>query len=320
MLPLHRINRIATLAILPLMALAIVAFSRPAQKTPAPVIPREGTLVVAELRGESMTFLGLANGTSRQLALPGPAHELATDGSRVYTTLARGEAIIEVDPAGPSITRRFPLEGDPHGLALDGESLLVTLDSARELTTLDRASLAVTGRQVTGDTPHAVAAGSQGVFVTDSRDNLLRKLPSGQTAATGEMPESVALIGDFVVTADNISGTLTVLRADTLAAYRTIPVGLGPVRVVPLGAGLVRVAVALTGKAQVAIVNVLTGEVEKRVTVLGRPDGICLNPDGSFAAVVSNENNAVQIFRVSDWRLAGTLKVGSGPGACLWLP
>lgn len=318
MLPLHRINRIATLAILPLMALAIVVFPRIAQKTAAPVLPREGTIVVAELRGESLTFLDLATGHSRQLAVPGPAHELVTDGAHVYASLGRGNAVIEVDPAGPSIVRSAAIAGEPHGLALGDESLLVTLDSANELLTLDRGTLSVTKRETTGDTPHSVATGPGGAFVTDSRDNRLRKLPSGETAPVGELPESVALTAEFVVTADNVGGALTVLRAGTLAAYRTIAVGAGPVRVVALAPD--RVAVAVGGKAQIAIVNVRTGKVEKRVTVLGRPDGICLNRDGSFAAVVSNEADAVQVFRVSDWRLAGTLSVGSGPGACLWLP
>ena len=317
MIPLRRLNRIATLAILPMMALAIVGFSQLAERTAKAIIPNEGTIVVAELRGESVTFLDLANGTSRQLAMPGPAHELATDGKRVYVSLGRGGAIVEVDPAGPLLTRVQRLDGTPHGLALDGDSLLVTLDSARELLTLDRSSLSVTKRDFVGDTPHAVASGPQGLFVTDSRENRLRKLPGGETAPTGDVPESVALVGEFVVTADNVGGTLTVLRADTLAPYRTIAVGLGPVRVVALGAE--RVAVALGAKAQLAIVNVRTGEVEKRVAVLGRPDGICLNHDATFAAVVSNEANAIQVFRVSDWRLAGTLTVGNGPGSCLWL-
>ena len=317
MLPLHRVNRIATLAILPLMALAIVAFSKTAQNGTAPELPRGGTIVVAELRGESMTFLDLNGGTSRQLAVPGPAHELATDGKRVYATLGRGDAVVEVDPAGPVLTRVAHLDGEPHGLTLRGDALLVTLDGARELLTLDRGSLTVMKRESTGDTPHSVATGASGTFVTDSRDNRLRKLGSGEIASTGEMPESVALVGEFVVTGDNVAGTLTVLRADTLAAYRTIAVGLGPVRVAPIRGD--RVAVALSGKSQVAIVNVRTGAVEKRVKVLGRPDGICLNGDGTFAAVVSNEADAIQIFRVSDWRLAGTLRLGSGPGACLWL-
>lgn len=318
MLPLHRLNRIATLAILPLMALAIVAFSRTAQKTAAPLLPRDGTIVVAELRGESLTFFDLADGTSRQLALPGPAHELATRGVRIYATLGRGNALAEVDPAGPSITHIARLQGEPHGLAATADSLLVTLDAARELLTIDPATYTVTKREPTGDTPHAVAAGPLGVFVTDSRDNRLRKLPSRQTAATGQTPESVALVGEFVVTADNVGGVLTVLRAETLAPYRTIAVGAGPVRVVALGPE--SVAVAIGAKSRVEIVNVRTGKVEKQVPVLARPDGICLNADRSFAAVVSNESDAVQVFRVSDWRLAGTLRTGSGPGACLWLP
>ena len=318
MLPLQRVNRIAMLAILPLMALVIVAFKQTAQGASAPALPRDGTLVVAELRSESLTFIDLANGQSRQLAVPGPVHELVTDGAHVYATLGRGNALIQVALSGASVTSVVPLQGEPHGLALSGESLLVTLDAASGLLILDRSTLTGTSRETTGDTPHAVATGPQGTFVTDSRDNRLRKLPSGETVPTGEMPESVTFAGDFVVTADNVGGTLTVLRAATLAPYRTIAVGLGPVRAVPLGGD--SVAVALAGQAHVALVNVRTGKVEKRLKVLARPDGICLNADHSYAAVISNEANAVQIFRVSDWRLAATLSVGNGPGACLWLP
>jgi hypothetical protein len=59
--------------------------------------------------------------------------------------------------------------------------------------------------------------------------------------------------------------------------------------------------------------------VERRISVLGHLDGLCLSPSGAYVAVSSNEAGQVQIFRRSDWALAGTVDAGDGPGACTWL-
>lgn len=317
---LKRVNRIASLAIVPLMALAIVAGSRfLGGSSAAPQPPREGLLVVADLRGESLFFLDFETGARSELALPGPPHELAAIDGRLYVTLARGNAVAEVEPAAPGILRLLHLDGEPHGLAAgpDG-NVYVTLDKGNALVEVDRASFSVIARFPTGDTPHTVAFAGLTALVTDSRDNRLQALVgSTGSANTGTMPESVATNGARAITADVESGTLTVVDSGTMRAERTIRVGGAPVRVVALDA--TTMAVALNGASSVAIVDVTSGKVLRTIKTLGHPDGICLSPSGAYLAVASNEGKAVQIFRRSDWALAGTLAAGEGPGSCAWI-
>jgi len=314
-----QVNRLASLAIIPLMALAIVFGSRYSGSTPKADPPREGTLVIANLRAESLTFLDLEHGGRRDLGLPGPPHELVAAGSRLYATLGRADSLVEVETRAPGILRTLHLGGEPHGLALDASAdLLVTLDKAGALVAIDRATFTETSREPTADTPHTVAFAGGVAYVTASRAGILQALPGSVSAPTGAMPESVAVAGRFVVTADADAGTLSVFDRDNLAPVRTIMVGARPVRVVSLDD--THVLVTLNGAARLVLVDVVSGKVQKRIETLGHPDGICLSPSGSYVAVASNESDAVQVFGRSDWALAATLEAADGPGSCLWLP
>jgi DNA-binding beta-propeller fold protein YncE len=320
-LNLKQVNRIASLAIVPLMALAIVAGTRFIGRTAAASAPppREGMLVVAQLRGEALTLLNLETGRVSYLALPGPPHELATADGRLYATLGRANVVAEIAPKAPVILRLLHLSGEPHGIALGPNgNLYVTLDKAATLVEIDRATFAEIGRVATGDTPHTVTFGGLTAYVTDSRDNMLHALVDAEgTSPTGAMPESVAVVGQYVVTADADAGTLTVARRDGLQAVRTIQVGGHPVRLVALGGQ--QVAVSLNASARLVVVNVESAAIARTISVLGHPDGICVSPSGAFVAVASNEERAVQVFRRSDWALAATLDAGDGPGSCIWM-
>lgn len=305
------------------MALAIVIGARAVGRASKAPMPREGLLVVAQLRAESITTYDLQNGSGvRQLGLPGPPHEFAYAAGRLYLTLGRGNALLELEPALPGILRLLPLDGEPNGLAVAGDRLLVTLDKADALVTIDRATLVETGRLSTGQTPHNVAIAGDTAYITDSRDNRLRALPLVEpsqplTTATGALPESVTIAGEFVVTADAEGGAITIVRRDGFQSVGSMVLGGHPVRVVTLDD--THVLVALNASAQVAVVDVARHHVERKVGVLGHPDGMCISPSAAYVAVVSNADDAVQIFRRSDWVLAGTLQSGDGPGACAWL-
>jgi DNA-binding beta-propeller fold protein YncE len=313
------LNRAAVFAILPLMALAIAGAMRGgAAGKVAP--PQSGVLAVANLRGESLSFIDIARPASPStLMLGGPPHELLFTAGRLYATLGRANALVEVEPRAPAILRHLRLEGEPHGLALREDTLLVTLDRGDALVEIGRQGLLEQARTPMGHTPHAVAVSGRRVYVTRSGDARLALIgESPRDAPTGALPESVALSGEFVATADAQDGTLSVFRAATLDPLGRVDLRGRPVRVVDLGGD--RVAVALNAIGQVAIVDLRRLQVIRRVDVLQLPDGICLSPDGAYAAVVSNAANAVQVFRVSDWRLAATYAAGDGPGVCLWLP
>ena len=324
MIQLSRINRIASLAIVPLMALAIVVgvqFAGDSSKAAA--MPTAGTLVVAQLRGDALVFFDLSGSAGTQtLALPGPPHEFAASDGKLYLTLGRANALVELQTAVPAIRRIYSLAGEPNGIAVDGGDLLVTLDKGNALVRVDRATLSERSRVLTGETPHNVALAGGIAYVTDARDNALRavELAAGTavTSPTGVLPESVAVVGGFVVTADADGNTITIIRRDGFTTVGSMRMDGRPVRVIALDD--THVAVALNVAGEVAIVDVAQHATEKRISTLGHPDGMCLSPDGQYLAVASNETGAVQLFRRSDWALAGALQVGGGPGACTWLP
>ncbi len=318
-LSLATMNRLAGVAILPMMLLAILAFSKAARPAASLPLPADGLVVVANLRAESLTFHHLSSGETTTLALPGPPHELLSLNSRLYVTLGRANLVAEVDPAGPGILRLLSLSGEPHGITEHDGSLLVSLDKGNSVVTIDPATFTEVHRETTGETPHVVAASSVGVFVTDSRDNTIRRLgPSLATAPTGELPEGLAIAGERVVTADYLSGTLSVFDAAALAPLGSISVGVGPVRVVALDVR--RALVTTQGDPRLLVVDVTRLRVEKGLEVPARPDGICLSPDGSHVGIASNAAGTVTVFAADGWRPAGTLTAGDGPGACLWLP
>lgn len=318
-LSLATMNRLAGVAILPIMLLAILVFSRAAQTEKDLDLPTGGTVVVANLRAESLTFHNLANARITTLALPGPPHELLTLNGRLYVTLGRADLVAEVDPAGPGILRLLQLQGEPHGIAERDGALLVTLDKANAVVTIDPASFTETSREPTGETPHAVAVSPHGTFVTGARENSVRRLGTPPlTAPAGQLPESVAIAGDRLVTAGNLSVALSVFDAATLDRLGSVPVGAGPVRVVALDNH--RVAVTTQGTPRLVVVDVSRRKVEEQVDVPARPDGICVSPDGKYIGIVSNAENSVRFYATGSWRRAGSITAGDGPGACLWLP
>jgi len=318
------VNRLAILGILPMMVLAIMAATRTGTAESLPVeAPREGLLVVANLRDESITVHALGgDGESHALALPGAPHELVAIDGRVYATLPRSELLLEIDPRAPGVLRSLRAGPMVHGMALvDDSTLIATLDDAREATTIDRETFAIDASFETGDTPHNVAVLGGQYFVTDARDGVLRRIDPGTgdaaTVPAGTLPESITAAGPWIAVADAIGGSLRWFTVDLELVGATY-LGGGPVRVIPVGQD--RVAVALNTRGEVAIVSLVTGQIERRFKVAGRPDGLCLSPSGRFLAVASNEYDSVNVFRVEDWKLMVTLEAGDGPGACAWLP
>jgi hypothetical protein len=318
---LNRMNRIASIAILPMMVLAIVVFGRFADDgavsdEPA---PESGLLVVANLREESLAFIDLRTQHVRTLRLPGPPHEMVEAGGRLYVTLGRANQLVEVEPSSGAILRVLPLEGEPHGIAAYGDSLAVTLDKADALVVLDRASLSELRRFPTGQTPHTVAVSAGAIVVTDSRDNALRQVePTEVVVPSGAMPESIAIVGGHAVSADAHSGSITIARLPGLDGARAVALGSAPVRVIPFDAE--SVLVSLQGEGEVAHVSLPSGKVTKRMNVADRPDGLCLTEESPYFAVASNGEGAVELFSTVDWKSVPRLNLQPGLGACLWLP
>lgn len=316
---LPQINRFASLGILPLMLLAIAVFSRSAQGSSPAEPPTAGTLVVANLREETLTFVRLAEDRTDELLLPGPPHEMVFETGRLYVTLGRADLLVEVDPRAPGILRTIRLEGEPHGIAVLGGNLYVTLDKSNEVVVIDRATLTELRRLPTGETPHVIAASGAGIVVTDSRDNVLRQIePDGVTVSTGGQPEGIAIVGKYVVTADALSGSVTIADFPGMANAKTIAVGAASVRVTALNAS--QVLVSLQGAGEVAVLRVDDSRVTKRLIVSDRPDGLCLTAQSTYLAVASNADGTVELFEVDGWKRAPAFTLKAGLGSCTWIP
>lgn len=317
---LGRLNKFASLAILPGMVLVIMLFSGAARSNDDPVLPpTSGVLVTANLRSESLTFHDFRTGRTTTLALPGAPHEMAELNGRLYITLGRADLLVEVDPGAPAVLRTMRLAGEPHGIAVHNGKLAVSLDLRDAVVSIDPASLTAVSSQPTGDTPHVVASDGATLFVTDTRANAVRRIDDYSVVQpAGELPESLALAGGYVAVASYGSGTLSIFDTATLGQVTTVDVGAGPVRVVAIDDS--RVAVSRQGAPEVIVVAVPTGKVLERFDAPERPDGLCLSPDGAHLAVAGNAGGSVVTFEVKTWKPALTIEAGEGPGACLWLP
>jgi DNA-binding beta-propeller fold protein YncE len=315
----EKMGKIASMATLPLMAVVILMASRAVSSTAQDRRPPgEGMLVVANLREQSLTFHDLARETgTRTLILPGPPHEMVSSAGRIYATLGRANMLAEVDPKAPGVLRTVELDGEPHGIAVNGTSLLVTLDTANALARMDLGGLRESSRTPIGTTPHAIVVADAEVYVALAREDRLVELTSGPTVRTGMLPESVAIVGEFVVTANAADGTLSIFGRDGFRPIGTLPLGGSPVRIVPLDGA--RAIVALGSTAEAVVVDLGRMRIERRVNVGARPDGLCLSPSGAFIAVVSNADNLARVFRLPVWTPVLALVTGDGPGSCLWL-
>ncbi len=318
---LGRVNRFASLAVLPVMLLAILAFSPLARRQPAAPPPAEGIITVASLRTDQLTFLDLTRRQARALALPAAPHELEVRNGRLYATLTRADTLVEIDPRAPGILRRVILPGRPHGLASDVDAgvLYVSLDDAAALAALDAASLVEIARWPTGQAPHTIAIARGIPHVAAARAGRVEAVrPSGSVSApAGSLPEAIGGTGELLLAADYLGGTLHLFEPVTLAHLGEIPVGGGPVRILPLGDGTA--AVALQEAGQVVVVDPASRNIVRRLDVPSRPDGLCRSPSGRYLAVTSNGAAALTIFETSSWRVAARYTVPEGPGACTWL-
>ncbi len=316
---LPKMNRLASFIILPMMTLAIVVFARYADDGGSNAEPpTSGALVVANLRTESLTFIDLATDDRREVTVPGPPHEMVEIEGRLYVTLGRGNAVVELDVVSGAILRVLELAGEPHGIALYGGNIIVTLDKANAAVVIDRATLTELRRYPTGDTPHVVAVTSESILVTDSRANQLRQLePEHQTTATGAQPEGITVVGHYVVTADAAGGTATVARAADLSEAKTVPVGDLPVRATPFENTFA--LVALQGEGEIAVLDPASGKVKRRLDTAARPDGLCVSPESAYFGAASNADGILELFSTEDWKPVASLPLAAGLGSCLWL-
>lgn len=312
----RELGRLATLAVIPAMVMAIV-WARGASESPPKLEqpPPAGSILVGRLRQPGLVAVDVTDGSQRMVVLPGAAHELLRLGDRVYVTLARSDLVAEVQLPSLALLRSVSLPGQPHGLAWWNDHLAISLDGEDDVVALDPGTLAERGRWRVGGTPHALAATDQGLFVAEARSGTLRRLGAGVIAAPGGMPESIAAVDGVIVAALTEAGALAFV--DSSGRHRVVPVGSRPVRVVDAGPGLV--AVALGGSGQVALYRAGDAQLLWRTTVGRLPDGLCRSPDGRYLAVSATGDDRVAILDLASGAVVRHFTVQGGPGACLWL-
>lgn len=314
----RQLGRIATLAIVPAMVLAIV-WARDSTRTP----PRpgsvhvDGTLLVGTLRTRSLVAVDAVTGRQRTLSLPGPPHELVVNGDRLYVTLGRADLLAEVHLPALAMVRVVELTGEPHGLAWWDGLLAVGLDRADGVVVVDPATLTERRRWTVGRTPHALVAFGGELYVAEAADGAVRRVGTGQPVPVGGGPESLSVVDGVVVAALVEGNAVALLPLEPWGEARTLSVGPRPVRVAGVGNG--RFAAALSGSGQVALHRVTDGALLWRVTVGRLPDGLCPSPDGRYLAVAATGDDRVVVLDLETASTVATYTVTGGPGACVWL-
>lgn len=318
---LRSVGKWATLGIIPIMVIALLMMNRTVNggsKSADP--PDSGTLVVASLRNESVTFYIFGDEpTSQFLSLGGTPHEMVEANGRLYLTSTEPSQLVEILPGLPGVLRAADLPGSAHGLATDGGSVWVTVEETNELLKFDIETFTASLRWGTRTTPHAVALSGTGVpfVVTAGTDHITSYGPVPREERTDGSPESVAVVGEWVVTGNADGHSLSVFNVADLAPLGDIELDGRPIRVLAIDE--TRVAVSLDGANKVVIVDLVQGRVTERLDSGGRPDGLCLTPDGAYLAIVSNADDIVQVRSTENWAVAIQISTVDGPGACLWL-
>ena len=315
-----RLNRIATAAMIPLVAVGFFVALRAMDPEPAPPFVPEGQLVLANLRDESLTFFDFEAGERVDVELAGPPHEMVQVAGTLFVTLGRKDAIAQVNLASRTVERYLVMAGSPHGIATDGKRLFVSLDEAGEIVVLDALTLAESERIATGDTLHAITLLGDTIFVANSRDGTVGAIGSLSTVtrASGTLPESVAVAGAASLAVANTGdGTVALFALPGMERAAVYVVEGRPVRVIPFGNDLL---VARSQFGDVVVLDPVGGGLRASVTVGRLSDGLCVAPSGSWLAAASNGENMLRMIGTEEWTVSMSYPTADGPGSCLWLP
>jgi sugar lactone lactonase YvrE len=304
----------------PLFALALLlgalALALPAPAAQPSDRGIEGTLLVADLRGQALVELDLTSGAERRIDLPGGPHELlALPDGRVVASLEQTGALAVVERASGHVAV-IETGGLPHGLAYRDGTLHVTdraIDATRRFTLRDWNELPPLAG---GRTPHAVAAGPDFVAVAAAGDDAL--LVGDQAWPVSPLPETVAVSadGDRMAVAGALGGGLHIFAANG-APVTELALGGRPVRVIFAPDGRT-VAVALSAEGRVAVIAPSGGE--RSFEVGGVPDGLAFDGSGRWLFVSDIAGGLVSAIDLERKTVAWRQRVGESAGALLLLP
>ena len=303
------------LRIIPVLAVATVAFSMPvgAQEVPAALAADSGFVFTANEFGNSISRIDLATGKVETTSVPIGSHnvQITADGQSLLAVGAVAAA--EGGEAATGGQNEMEME-----MEMDGEGLLLVFNAAQ----LSAGPVATIG---VGASPAHVVADQEGkyAFVTNGGDNNVSvvALESGTVAATietgaGPHGQRLSPDGKELYVANAGGGSVSVLDPVGLTEIERIPVGDAPVQVgfTPDGS---RVYVSLRDEDKVAVIDTATRKVIAKVDVGDGPIQVHATPDGRFVYVANqgtdkDPDETVSVIDVAANANIATIRTGLG--------
>jgi DNA-binding beta-propeller fold protein YncE/plastocyanin len=190
-----------------------------------------------------------------------PAHVMTrTDTDQVHVTLNGEDAVVELSPRATRINRRIPVQrpgelaGQPHAhwMSSDGHAMATPNSNTNDSTLLDVPAGTITAKLATGTLPIATGMmpDASKYYVSNYLDstisvvdmaapqrvtktiNLLANydpIGGAVTGPIGALPiqTPVSPTGKYVVTANTLTGTITIIDTDTDTLVKSLPCDAG---------------------------------------------------------------------------------------------
>lgn len=252
----------------------------------------DGTLLVANMNDDSVWLIDLATGTRRATVKTHIApHEIAVsnNGARAAVTnygdqRGPGNLVQIVDVASGTVAHEFEVDGYQrlHGAAfLAGDSLLA-LTSER-----------------TGE-----------ILIVGIDDGVVRRTMS----TGGQAPHMLSLGGEWIYTANIVSGTVSRVHPQGTVEASVWPAGTRTEGVVATPDG----SQGWTGSMDsgtVVGVDGATGEVVARISGLGVPYRLGVTPDGATVLVSDPESESLVMIDRNAGEIAGSIDINAASEA-----
>ncbi|MBZ5595887.1 MAG: beta-propeller fold lactonase family protein [Acidobacteriia bacterium] len=134
-------------------------------------------------------------------------------------------------------------------------------------------------------------------------------------------PHGIAVLpkGQLIVTIENPNGLLLI---DPVArkVLRKYEVGGEHPHMVLLGPKAETAWASNTNSAEVAVINLASGEVEKRIPTGRNPQGGVITKDGNWIYLTNNASNTISVIDTNERAVTGDIKTGNGPARIALTP
>jgi YVTN family beta-propeller protein len=225
---------------------------------------------------------------------------ISPDGGRIYVTNESMVTLDVVDAGTFKVTKRIPLSGRPNNVATskDGSKVYVAIVEAPGAVDV------IDAKSLTNVKKVSTKGGIHNVYVT----------PDGKFAVAGSIPEKTISVIDTA--SDAVAWTLTLDAGIRPMAFTTKPDG-----------STKEIIVQLSEFHGFALVDFATRQETRRIALPDPPGhereieglqgspahGLAITPDGKMLWSTSKYYHAVMAYSLPDYKLLGTVEVGSHP-------